>query len=332
MLHIKFFIVFIALFILLLVTIAAAQELTRRRKASESGAKQDDLANRGHDAIMQPLTPIMHELRWQKSPAEIVSMEATCNAASLAIGTCMAHTRPGVQEHHLAALFQFQTQLAGAQGLAYPTVVASGANTCVLHYARNDNVAEAGDLVLLDGGCELWGYASDVTRTWPVSGRFSKAQRDVYEVVLQAHAECIAACKVGATVRDIHEHSLAVLTEGLRALGVLTARGGGGGLVQHAYPHLVGHWLGLDTHDCMSVTRGRQLKEGVVLTIEPGLYLQPGRGLDVPPELHGIGVRIEDDVLVTAEGPRVLSSSVPVAVGEVEDAVGSARANLRHTL
>jgi Xaa-Pro aminopeptidase len=298
----------------------AMQELQRRRRSDGGAAAASD----SHDAVAEPLAPLMHKLRWRKSPAEITAMEATCDAAALAIAACMAHTRPGVHEQDLAALFRFRTQLAGAQHLAYPTVVASGANTCVLHYGRNDSIADAGGLVLLDGGCERWGYASDVTRTWPASGRFSSVQRDVYEVVLQAHHECVAACKVGATLRGIHDLSVTILTEGLRSLGVLPAGVGGGGSVHHVYPHSVGHWLGLDTHDCKTVTNTWPLDAGVVLTIEPGLYLQSGRGFNVPPGLDGIGVRIEDDVLVTVDGPRVLSSSVPVAIGEVEDLVGTA--------
>ena len=172
-------------------------------------------------------------------------------------------------------------------------------------------------------GCERWGYASDVTRTWPVSGKFSPAQRAVYEAVLHAHRACLAEVRPGALLRDIHDLSVHLLTDALEDLGVAAGAGGWGGRdgYRRHYPHAVGHWLGLDTHDCASVSHDMPLVEGVTLTIEPGLYL---RGEGVPQELRGIGVRIEDDVAVTAAGCKVLSTAAPMDVAAVEALAGSA--------
>ena len=274
---------------------------------------------------LRALLPMLHRLRWRKSPAEIALLAASTDATAQALRTCMAHTWPGLTEQDLEAHFRFQTTLAGAHGPAFPPVVGSGANACTIHYGRNDARLCDGDLVLLDAGCERWGYASDVTRTWPVSGTFSPAQRAVYEAVLRVHTACVAEVQVGAHLRDIHALSVHMLTDALRDLGVAigdSARDSRES-TRHArkfYPHALGHWLGCDTHDCATVAHDTPLEPGVVLTIEPGLYLQ---GDGVPDHLQGIGVRIEDDVLVRAEGPKVLSAAAPVDVDEVEALVGT---------
>ncbi|GFH29520.1 putative Xaa-Pro aminopeptidase 3 isoform X1, partial [Haematococcus lacustris] len=191
----------------------------------------------------------------------------------------------------------------GASRMAYPPVVAAGPDACTIHYSRNDKVIRDGQLVLMDAGCELHGYCSDVTRTWPVSGRFTPAQRLVYSTVLHTHNQCIKACKPGVSIRDLHNLSVLLISEGLQRLGVCgqvsADQIAGLGLYRRFYRHSVGHFLGLDTHDTPLMTHNRPLQAGNVITIEPGLYIpnDPVFGM-----LRGIGVRLEDDVLVTATG------------------------------
>jgi len=202
-------------------------------------------------------------------------------------------------------------------------VVASGADATTIHYGRNDKRLEPDTLLLMDAGCELWGYSSDVTRTWPVSGRFTPAQRRVYSHVLEAHKACVAACGPGATLRDVHALSTTLLADAMHDLGI---RDHGGGRLppggyRDFYPHSVGHYLGLDTHDVSLVPQDSPLKPGCVLTIEPGLYLP--RSPRVPEEFWGIGVRIEDDVVVDPSGAHVLSAAAPVEVDAVEALVGT---------
>ncbi|CAI5950659.1 unnamed protein product, partial [Closterium sp. NIES-65] len=205
-------------------------------------------------------------------------------------------------EGHISALIEFECKRRGAQRFAYPPVVAGGSSGCIVHYLRNDRPVQPGEPLLVDAGCEYFGYASDITRVWPPYGKFSPAQRAVYEAVREAMVECIAMCRPGATLRDIHQHSVISLSSALVQLGVCqgSAQQVARGAFRQFYPTSVGHWLGLDTHDCASVSSFQPLKPGVVLTIEPGLYLPD---IDqVPKHLRGIGVRIEDDILITADG------------------------------
>lgn len=272
-----------------------------------------------------PLRPALHRLRWVKSPAELALLKNSAAAAADAMADCMRATRPGGDEHGVASLFEYRCRQAGARRMAYPPVVASGADATTIHYSRNDKRLQDGDLLLLDGGCELHGYCSDVTRTWPVGGRFSGAQAAVYGAVLGAHRQLLAAVYPGVTLRQLHALSVRLLGEALVDLGVLpaAAAGGGGpandGAHRPFYPHLVGHWLGMDTHDASTVSHDRPLEPGVVLTIEPGLYIpdSPAYGA-----LRGVGVRLEDDVAVTRGGAEVLSGGVPLEAGEVEAMVG----------
>lgn len=269
----------------------------------------------------EPLLPLMHRLRWEKSAGECELLRASGAAAAAALRTCMAATQPGVSEGALEALFEFETRVrGGAQAPAFPAVVGGGANACTIHHRHTDEVLREGDCVLMDAGAERWGYCSDVTRTWPVDGRFPRPHRIVYEHVAEVHRACISACVAGATLVDVHALSREMLMHALRDIGVDL-----GGIDMRAfYPHSVGHWLGMDVHDVASVSHASGLRPGVVLTVEPGLYLRPLEGR-VPAEFANIGVRIEDDVLVTAGAPEVLSDPVaaPVAAAEVEGLVGS---------
>lgn len=227
----------------------------------------------------------------------------------------------GAYEHLLASVFEFACKRHGARRLAFPPVVASGANACTIHYSRNNQLLSRGDLVLMDAGCELGGYCSDITRTWPVGGRFSPAQRAVYTEVLEAHQHCVAACQAGASAQEVHTLSVQKLQQGLARLGALGGGAGGGRVYMRFYPHSVTHWLGMDVHDTPSVPLNEALEPGVALTIEPGLYFPDAP--DVPRSLRGIGVRIEDDVLITTDGPEVLSAGVPVEPDQLEDLLSS---------
>ncbi|CAI5490648.1 unnamed protein product [Closterium sp. Naga37s-1] len=192
-------------------------------------------------------------------------------------------------EGHISALIEFECKRRGAQRFAYPPVVAGGSSGCIVHYLRNDKPVQPGEALLVDAGCEYFGYASDITRVWPPFGKFSSAQRAVYEAVRETTVECIAMCRPGATLRDIHQHSVTSLSSALVQLGVCqgSAQQVARGAFRQFYPTSVGHWLGLDTHDCASVSSFQPLKPGVVLTIEPGLYLPD---IDqVPKHLRGIG-------------------------------------------
>eukprot|EP00887_Chlorella_sp_A99_P006650 scaffold3.g6650.t1 len=273
---------------------------------------------------VQPLWPLMHQLRWVKSPAELALMRRSATLAAGAVARCMAASVPGVREHSIAALFEFECKAGGAARMAYPPVVAGGGDACTIHYSRNDKAVAGDQLLLLDGGCELHGYASDVTRTWPVGGRFKAPQRAVYEAVREVHALCVSACRPGASLRELHHASVRALAEALAALGVSPGKTAGdyaSSLYRRFYPHSVGHWLGMDTHDSAGVSHDRPLEPGVVLTIEPGLYIPDEEEFG---HFRGIGVRIEDDVAITRGGHEVLSAGAPVDPGAIEALVGSA--------
>ncbi|KAG2424574.1 hypothetical protein HXX76_014454 [Chlamydomonas incerta] len=282
-----------------------------------------------------PLRPLLHNMRLIKSPAEAGLMRASAVLSSAALRHCMASTAPGVTEYGLAAAFEYGVKAGGAARLAYPTVCAGGADACTIHYGRNDKTLQAGQMVLMDAGCEYGGYVSDVTRTWPVAGRggagarggrggFTGPQRDVYAVVLEAHQRCLAAARPGSSIRDLHHLCIDVLSEGIRDLGLRPGASLAeirGSMYRDYFWHSLGHYLGLDTHDTALVGHDRPLAPGMVITVEPGLYIpdDPRYG-----PLAGLGVRIEDDVLIGAAGCEVLSDQAPVAIAEVEELAGSA--------
>jgi len=239
----------------------------------------------------------------------------------------MRHCHPGMSEFQVEAELQYEFTRAGSRFPAYPSIVAGGANACVLHYVDNAAILKEGDLLLIDAGAEYDYYASDITRTFPVGGRFSSEQRAVYEIVLAAQHAAIAAVKPGNHWNDPHEAAVRVITEGLVELGLL--KGKVSTLIEKDkhrkfYMHRTGHWLGMDVHDVGDYKidgAWRVLEPGMVLTVEPGLYLGDGRG--VPKKFRNIGIRIEDDVLVTRDGCEVLTAAVPKAPDEVEALVGA---------
>jgi Xaa-Pro aminopeptidase len=275
-------------------------------------------------SIVDPET-VLHEMRRVKSREELEAMGRAIEITREAHLEAMKEARPGMYEYEIEALLRGVFRRRGAERPAYEPIVGSGPNATVLHYRKNDRKIEDGDLLLIDAGSEFGYYASDVTRTFPVSGRFSKPQRAIYELVLRAQEASIATTKPGVDLEEIHRASVAVITEGLVALGLVE------GPVDKAiqeerykryYMHKTSHYLGMDVHDVGRYFVGgkpRPLDPGVVVTVEPGVYV-PANDERAPAEYRGIGVRIEDDVLVTQDGCRVLSDAIPKKVADVERA------------
>jgi Xaa-Pro aminopeptidase len=273
---------------------------------------------------------VLDELRLRKDPEEVARIRHATGLTVEAFREALAGTRPGMGEWEVESLLEAAFRRGGARGPAFPTIVGSGGNACTLHYSANEHTIEEGELVLLDGGAEVDLYAGDVTRTFPAGGRFSQEQRAVYEVVLSAHRVTVAKVRPGMPVAELHDAARTAITEGLVGLGVLS--GSVEELVQRKayepyFPHQTSHWLGLDVHDVADYARGgssRLLEEGMVLTVEPGLYF-PALGEENPGPFTGIGIRIEDDVLVTADGFENLTGGLPVSIQGVEELVEGGR-------
>ncbi len=276
------------------------------------------------------LDHLLHEMRLIKSAAEVAVMQAAAEVSAGAHIRAMQRCRAGLNEFHLEAELEYAFRLGGAKLPAYGSIVASGHNACILHYRENDQPLRDGDLVLIDAGCELDCYASDITRTFPVSGRFSPEQRAIYELVLDAQQAAFAAIAPGRHWNEAHEAAVRCLTAGLIELGLL--QGDLDTLLESEaykpfYMHRTGHWLGMDVHDVGHYKvdgQWRALQPGMVLTVEPGLYIAADN-LQVEARWRGIGVRIEDDVLVTADGCQVLTGAVPKRVDEIEALMAAAR-------
>jgi Xaa-Pro aminopeptidase len=321
-----------------------------RRRGARRGA--------GPRGVMDP-GEVLDDLRLRKDPEEVSRLRRAAELTVSSFREAMACARPGMGEWEVESVLESGFRRGGARGPAFPTIVGSGRNACVLHYSANQSVLPADEMVLLDGGAEVDLYAADVTRTFPPGGHFTGPQRDVYEVVLRGHGAALAAIRPGARVEEVHREAVAELTRGLVELGILS--GNAEELVeQRAYeryfPHQTSHWLGLDLHDVGDyVVDGvsRVLEPGMVLTVEPGLYFSEARAADarsrptgwmpdsdprpgtraapsaatVPgpaaTPFDGIGVRIEDDVLVTPDGAENLTGALPVDPGEVEALSGS---------
>ncbi|HYR05153.1 MAG TPA: Xaa-Pro aminopeptidase [Gallionella sp.] len=266
---------------------------------------------------------LLNEMRLFKDEHELAIMRRAAAISTQAHRRAMQFTRPGQFEYQLEAELLHEFCCHGARHPAYPSIVAGGANACVLHYVGNNAVLKDGDLLLIDAGCELDGYASDITRTFPVNGCFSAAQKDVYEIVLAAQAAAIAAVRPGNPWNAPHDAALRVLMQGF--IDLKLCQGSVDAVLESEsykrfYMHRTGHWLGMDVHDVGDYKAGdnwRALQPGMVFTVEPGCYIRPGD--DVPRALWNIGVRIEDDVAVTAQGSEVLTAAAPKAVAEIEE-------------
>ncbi|WP_261842569.1 Xaa-Pro aminopeptidase [Aliamphritea ceti] len=272
---------------------------------------------------IQQLDGLLHEMRLFKSDAEIAVMREAGRISAAAHCKAMQNCQPGVTEYQLEARLNFHFAMNGCRQPAYPAIVGGGENACVLHYVENSEALKDGDLVLIDAGAELDYYASDITRTFPVSGRFSPEQKALYELVLKAQLSCIDMIKPGVLWQDPHDRSVEILVEGLVELGIL--KGETEELIKSEayrdfYMHRLGHWLGMDVHDVGDYKLAgewRPLQPGMVLTVEPGLYIAPDN-TDVDARWRGIGIRIEDDVVVTEDGCEVLSAGVPKQVADIE--------------
>lgn len=296
----------------------------------------------GPTAVEDP-APLLGRLRLVKEPAEIARLRRAAGIAVAAHRAAIAHVRPGAGEWELQALLEHGFRDAGAAGPAFPSIVAAGPGATVLHYTANNRRIAAGELLLLDAGAEWQGYCSDISRTVPVSGRFTEPQRALYEVVLSAQRAALRTVRPGATTTDLHDAAVREITTGLVRLGIL--RGAADDLIrEEAYKpffmHQTSHWLGLDVHDAgpyrepaalhpasvpprpdASPPHPVRLEPGMVLTVEPGVYIA-ATAEAAPEPFRGVGIRIEDDVLVTADGHEVLTTGLPVDPQEVERLVG----------
>jgi len=268
------------------------------------------------------LDHLLHDMRLFKSAAEQKVMQRAGEISSLAHRRAMQSCRPGMMEYQLEAELLHEFAVNGARHAAYTTIVGGGKNSCILHYIDNSEVLRSGDLVLIDAGCEYKGYASDITRTFPVNGKFTPAQKALYEVVLAMQEAAIEAIKPGNHWDEPHEVSVRVATIGLVRLGILTGNVDeliACGAYKRFYMHRVGHWIGLDVHDVGDYKVGEQwrvLEPGMAMTVEPGLYIAPNDE-SVARKWRGIGVRIEDDVVVTKTGYHLLTNA-PKTVNEIE--------------
>jgi len=275
--------------------------------------------------IMDP-TIITGEMRLHKTPEEAEYMQTAGTIAAEAHILAMKRVRPGMNEGQVEAMMEAYMKDKGASGVAYNSIIGGGDNATILHYVENNMPLKDGDLILIDAGAEYKGYASDITRTFPVNGKYTPAQREVYDVVLDVQEKCIEYTKTGNTVRGRQEYSIELLTEGMVKIGLL--KGKTKDLIKKKaymkyYMHGVGHYLGLDVHDAgryftdQTAKNSRPFAPGMVLTVEPGIYVPPN-DKDAPSKYRGIGVRIEDDVLVTDNGNRNLTSKVPKNADEIE--------------
>lgn len=269
------------------------------------------------------LEHIVHEMRLFKSPTEIKLMRRAAEVSARAHVRAMRFCKPGLHEYQIEAEMLHEFVQDGLRATAYPSIIASGKNACVLHYIENKDKLQKGDLLLIDAGVECEHYAADITRTFPISGKFSHAQKQLYQLVLDAQTAALAEIRPGIAWNKAHEASVEVLTKGLVALGLL--KGKVAKLIKDEkykqfYMHRIGHWLGMDVHDVGDYKikdEWRLLEPGMVLTVEPGLYV-PANCETVDTIWRGIGIRIEDDVLVTADGHEILTHGVPKTIEAIE--------------
>lgn len=291
-------------------------------------AWRDALAAKARSGAVAPvglvdLSDTLHEMRLIKDDAEIAVMEKAAQISVQAHIQAMKTVRPDMMEYQLEAELNYTFMKQGARVPAYNNIVASGSNACVLHYIKNDEQIKDGDLILIDAGCELGCYASDITRTFPANGKFSEPQALLYQLVLDAYYAGLEHMTVGSPYEAFHNAAVAVLTNGLVRLGLL--QGDVEELIKNKayrdfYMHNTGHWLGLDVHDCghyKVAGQSRPLQAGMVITLEPGLYISPDNE-NVAPKWRGIGIRIEDDILIREAGPYVLTHGLAKEIDEIE--------------
>jgi Xaa-Pro aminopeptidase len=280
-------------------------------------------------ATLTDWRPWLHEMRLFKSSEEMVIMRRAGEISALAHTRAMQKCRPGMFEYQLEAEIHHEFTRFGARYPSYNTIVGGGDNACILHYTENESELRDGDLVLIDAGCEYKGYAGDITRTFPVNGKFSRPQRAVYDIVLASLQRALEMFKPGISIRVVNDEVVRIMITGMVELGILKGEVEQL-IVEQAhrpfYMHGLGHWLGLDVHDVGhygTPDRDRTLEPGMVLTVEPGLYIAPNA--DVPEEYRGMGIRIEDDILITATGIENLTASVVKDADAIEALMAAAR-------
>ncbi|MDD5035737.1 MAG: Xaa-Pro aminopeptidase [Methylococcaceae bacterium] len=303
--------------------LAAEGELPRQIMAAVLEVREKARAGAKPPTEFIDLDSLVHEKRLFKSEAELQLLRKAVEVSILAHRRAMKTVRPGMFEYQIEAELMHEFMRHGLRSPAYSSIVAGGENACVLHYTENSERLDDGDLLLIDAGAEYGNYAADITRTFPVNGRFSEAQRQIYQLVLDAQGAAIAEVRPGKRWNDPHDAAVRVLVKGLVRLGLLEGRISK--LIKDEaykpfYMHRTGHWLGMDVHDVGDYKvddEWRLLEPGMVLTVEPGLYI-PASCLHVDSQWRGIGVRIEDDVLVTRDGCEVLTSDLPKTVAEIE--------------
>jgi Xaa-Pro aminopeptidase len=282
--------------------------------------------------IIDP-TILIGEMRLHKTPEEVALMQKAGDIAAEAHVLAMQNCKAGMNESQIESIIEHHFRMSGASGAAYNSIIGGGENATILHYVENNRPLKDGDLLLIDAGCEYQGYASDITRTFPVNGKFTPAQRDIYDVVLDVQLKCIEATKTGTTAKQRQDLSIELLTEGMKKIGLL--KGDTKKLIKKKayfkyYMHGVGHYLGLDVHDAgryftdQKAKKSRPFEPGMVLTVEPGIYVPPD-DKDAPAKYRGIGVRIEDDVLVTESGNVNLTAKVPKHAEEIEEIMNSSK-------
>ncbi|KAL7599041.1 hypothetical protein Lser_V15G25762 [Lactuca serriola] len=276
-------------------------ELEAFKKAAYNGGLHD-------------LSIYTHEARWVKSSAELNLMRQSASIGCQALLQTMLQSKISPYENILSAKVEYECRIRGAQRMAFNPVVGGGPNGSVIHYSRNDQNVKDGELVLMDIGCELHGYVSDLTRTWPPCGKFSDVHRELYDLVVETNKECIQLCKPGMSIQRIHNYSVEKLCRGLKGMGIL--KNDRLQSYHQVNPTSIGHYLGMDVHDCSKIGYERTLKPGVVITIEPGIYIPSN--FDCAQRYQGIGIRIEDEVLITESGYEVLTGSLPKEINHIE--------------
>lgn len=289
----------------------------------KKAVRQLGRTGRGMWPIHDP-NEILGEMRLIKTKAEAERLEQAANITAEAHVNAMKIAKPGMYEYEIEAALYHAFRGQGAGRLGYGSIVAGGANACVLHYVANSKKLETQDLLLIDAGAEFDYYTADITRCFPVSGQFTTEQKEIYSAVLKAQKSCVKMARPGKSMKDLHNHAIEVLVEELKRLKIL--KGSSASLIKNKaylpfYPHGTGHWLGMDVHDsgryfseCYDTPR--KLEPGMVITIEPGLYFSAGT--KAPSRYHGIGIRIEDDVLITSSGNKVLTTGAPKEIEEIE--------------
>lgn len=307
--------------------LAASSALDAKLRTWLAAARLKSRAGTSAPVRQHDLSALLAEMRLFKDATEIDAMRTACRISAAGHLGAMRVTRPGLHEYEIEAELLYEFRRRGAQSVAYNSIVATGANSCVLHYRAGDAVLADGDLLLIDAGCEYDSYAGDITRTFPVNGRYSGPQRTLYDLTLAAQEAAVQATRPGNHWNAPHDAAVRVLAQGMLDEKLLTGSLDGvleSGAYTRYYMHRTGHWLGLDVHDVGDYREAdadgtrvwRQLQPGMVLTIEPGIYVRPGD--DAPEHYWNVGIRIEDNALVTAQGCELLTRDVPVNADEIE--------------